>query len=245
MKRFLAIFLVLFTVARAQIQLDTSNILPKKLISVDFLSVGSSFPYGSFSKRIKSSENSGFANTGLKLDFGFNYQVYKNLGVKSMLVFQNHKIDDYKYKKDIYSENALNQYSITTGSWTNISGLFGAYAIFNLDENLSLQPKILLGFNYGTSPYINLLVEDTSNVVMKIKQEKASALSFCYLLGLDATISLVKKYYLIIGIDSFNADMFFDKVQVKNQTYGIASEFKFKQPIQTISFKMGFGKTFG
>lgn len=235
-------FLAISTCVFGQQTLDTSNILPKKIISVDFINVGSSFPIGSFSKRIKTGENSGFANVGIKLDAAFNYQIYKNLGVKSMIVFQNHQIDDYKYKKDLYAENTVNSYTLNTKGWTNISALFGAYAKFNVDENLSVQPKILLGFNYGTSPIINLMVEDSSKTIVNIRQEKGNALAFCYIIGIDFNVSLVKNYHLLIGLDSFNADMFFEDVKVKNLTYNNNSEFKFKQPIQTLGFKLGIGK---
>ncbi len=242
MKGLFLIFLFAFNCVLGQQTLDTSNILPKKIISVDFLNIGSSFPIGSFSKRIKTGENSGFANVGIKLDAAFNYQIYKNLGVKSMLIFQNHQIDDYKYKKELYAENAANSYTLNTRGWTNISALFGAYAKFNVDENLSIQPKILLGFNYGISPIINLTVEDSSKTLVNIRQDKGNAFAFCYILGVDFNISLINNYHLLLGFDSFNSDLFFEDVKVKNITYNNNSEFKFKQPIQTLGFKIGIGK---
>jgi len=245
MRNLVLLFLLALQFLKAQNQLDTTNILPKRIISVDYLCLGSSFPIGSFSKRIKTSENSGFANPGLKLDAGFNYQIYKNLGAKAMLVFQNHRMDDFKYKKDLYLENAINQYTIQAGSWMNVSGLFGAYAIFNLDDNFSIQPKVLLGFNYGLSPDINLKIIDSSKVEMNVLQNRGHSFSFCYLLGIDAQIKLINKYYVLIGCDSFNTDLFFENVKVKNLTYGNQAEFKFKQPVQTFGFKLGLGRSFG
>lgn len=241
---FILSFLLLCSTAKTQTVLDTSNILPKKIVSVDYVNFGASFPISSFSKRIKTTENSGFATVGIKLDAAINYQFYKNLGIKAMFIYQNNQIDDYKYKKDLYTEAPLNSYTISSKGWNNFSALFGAYANFKLDDNMFFQPKILLGFNYGTSPIIELTVADTSKKTFIIEQQRGQAVSFCYVLGFDFKLNLVKNYYALFGFDSYNADMYFDGVKVKNMNDGTESQFKFKQPIQTLSFKVGVGRTF-
>lgn len=241
---FIISLVVLHLTTSSQTVLDTNNILPKKIVSVDYINFGASFPISSFSKRIKSTENSGFATVGIKLDAAINYQFYKNLGIKAMFIYQNNQIDDYKYKKDLYAEAPLNSYTISSKGWNNFSALFGAYANFKLDDNMYFQPKILLGFNYGTSPVIDLTVSDTSKKTFLIEQQRGQALSFCYVLGFDFKLELVKNYYMLFGFDSYNADMYFDGVNVKNINDGTESKFKFKQPIQTLSFKVGVGRTF-
>lgn len=239
----LAVF-VLCSSINGQTILDTSNILPKKILSVDYINFGASFPISSFSKRIKTDENSGFATVGVKLDAAVNYQFYRNLGIKAMFIYQNHQIDDYKYKKDLYTEAPLNSYTISSKGWNNFSALFGAYANFKLDDNMYFQPKILLGFNYGTSPIINLTVADTSKKTFIVEQQSGQAISFSYVVGFDFKLNLVKNYYMLFGFDSYNADMYFEGVKVKNLNNGTESEFKFKQPIQTLSLKVGVGRTF-
>lgn len=241
---FIASLILLFTIVKSQEVPDTNNILPKKIFSVDYINSGASFPIGSFSKRIKTSENSGFATVGIKLDAAINYQLYKNLGIKAMLIFQNNQIDDYKYKKDLYTESSSNSYTISSKGWNNFSALFGAYAAFKLDDNTFFQPKILLGFNYGTSPVIDLTVTDTSKKTFVIEQKRGRAVSFCYLLGFDFKLNLIKNNYILFGFDSYNADMYFERVKVKNLNAGNESEFKFKQPIQTLSLKVGVGRRF-
>ncbi|MGE0569308.1 MAG: hypothetical protein AB7O73_15320, partial [Bacteroidia bacterium] len=195
----------------------------------------------SFGKRVKASENSGFANPGLSLGAALNYQVYKNLGVISQILYQNHQIDNYRYKKDLLLENSSNSYSIQTGGWNNFSLMFGVNAIFYIDDNLTLQPKVMLGANYAQSPKINLSINDSTNHISIIEQSTAKSFAFCFLLGLDVKIDLIHNHYLILGTEFFNADMFFDKVLVKDFTNDSSAYHRFKQPVQTGLIKVGLG----
>jgi hypothetical protein len=227
----------------AQFQGDTANILPKKILSAEFINFGGAFPVGSFGKRTKNADFSGFANAGLHLSSVLNYQLYKNLSIKSQIGFQSNQIDSYRYKKFLIEENSQNSYTISTGAWQNIFLLFGVNANFNIDEDLTFQPKILLGGNFGISPVINLTVRDSAQNITVIKQNKANIVGFCYVLGADFKLKLVKGFYALFSGEFFNSDLQFEKVLLQNNTGRFSTELNFRQPVQTLNLKFGIGKT--
>lgn len=247
MKRiFLFLILKLFALnaSFAQLQGDTANLLPKKILSAEFINFGGAFPVGSFGKRTKNADFSGFANPGLHLSAAVNYQLYKNLSIKTQFGFQSNQIDSYRYKKFLIQENSTNSYTIATGSWQNIFVLFGVNANFNIDNDLTFQPKILLGGNFGLSPEIDLTVRDSAQSISVVKQNRGTAAGFCYVLGADFKLKLVKGFYALFSGEFFNSDLQFDKVILQNKTSTYSTEFNFRQPVQTLNLKFGIGKTF-
>ena len=87
---------------------------------MEILNIGASMPFKDFGDREKST-TSGFAIPGIKLDGGFNIQLYRHLGIKSIVMWQNNQIDETKYKKDLKAENPMNSYTISSGGWNNFS----------------------------------------------------------------------------------------------------------------------------
>jgi hypothetical protein len=245
MFRLILIFFLIANTLIAQLQGDTANLLPKKILSVEFINFGGAFPVGSFGKRTKNSDFSGFANPGLHLSAAVNYQLYKNLSIKTQFGFQSNQIDSYRYKKFLIQENSTNSYTISAGSWQNIFVLFGVNANFNIDNDLTFQPKILLGGNFGISPVIDLTVRDSAQSISLIKQNRGTAASFCYVLGADFKLKLLKGFYALFSGEFFNSDLQFDKVILQNKTSTFSTELNFRQPVQTLNLKFGIGKTFG
>jgi len=238
----LAIFLLLLSGCLfAQVPTDTSKLLQKKITSVELLNIGASMPFSDFGNHEKSA-TSGFALPGIKLDVGYNIQLYKHLGIKSLIQFQNNQIDDYKYKKDLLAENPVNSYTISSGSWNNLSGLLGAYANFNAGESYHLQPYLLFGFNYGTSPTIDLIVSDSLKALSTITQKRGHTIAFCYGAGFDMKADLSNSFQLTIGINHFLTDLKFEKIRVENTYKNSVYEFMVYQPIQTLGFKVGLAK---
>lgn len=225
----------------AQVPTETSKLLQKKITSIELINIGASMPISDFGNHEKSA-TSGFALPGIKLDVGYNIQLYKHLGIKSLLLFQNNQIDDYKYKKDLLAENPVNSYTISSGGWNNLSALLGAYANFNAGESYHLQPYVLFGFNYGMSPTIDLTVSDSLKMLSTITQKRGHAIAFCYGAGLDMKADLTNNFQLTIGINHFLTDLKFEKIRVENSYKNSVYEFIVYQPIQTLGFKVGIAK---
>jgi hypothetical protein len=240
--RFAISLLFLCSYLFAQVPTDTSKLLKKKITSIELINIGASMPISDFGNHEKSA-TSGFALPGIKLNMGYNIQLYKHLGIKSLLQFQNNQIDDYKYKKDLLAENPVNSYTISSGGWNNLSALLGAYANFNLGDSYHLQPYLLFGFNYGMSPTIDLTVSDSLKTLSTITQKRGHAIAFCYGAGLDMKADLTNNFQLTIGVNYFITDLKFEKIRVENSYKNSVYEFIVYQPIQTLGFKVGLAKT--
>ena len=80
---------------------DSIKLLQKPITSFELPTIGASMPINDFGRKDKSS-TSGFAIPGLKMDVAFNIQLYKHLGIKSMVMWQNNQLDETKYKKAFY-----------------------------------------------------------------------------------------------------------------------------------------------
>jgi hypothetical protein len=220
---------------------DSLRLLQKQIRSFELLNVGVSMPINDFGKHEKDS-TSGFAIPGIKLDACFNIQLYKHLGIKSMVMWQNNQLDKTKYKKDLTTENPANSYTISAGGWNNFSAFIGVFNNFNIGKSFHVQPYILGGFNYGISPSIELTVIDSLQFISNISQKRGHAVNFCYGGGLDIKADLSNNFQLNFGVSGFYSDLKFNNIRLENSFKNSVYEFKIHQPIQTLGFKIGFTK---
>ena len=220
---------------------DSLRLLQKQIRSVEILNIGACMPMSDFGTHEKKS-TSGFAVPGIKLDAGFNIQLYKHLGIKSMITWQNNQLDETKYKKDLTSENSKNTYTISSGGWNNFSILIGVFNNFNVGEKFHLQPFILGGFNYGISPNINVRMIDSLGFSSDILQKRGYAWNFCYGGGVDVKIDLSNDYQFSFGVSGFYCDLKFNSIRVENSFKNSVYTFNIRQPIQTLGFKVGIAK---
>lgn len=220
---------------------DSLRLLQKRILSIEILNIGASMPYYGFGNHEKSMDG-GFAIPGIKIDAGFNIQLYKHLGIKSMLLYQNNQIDEYKYKKDLTAEDPANSYTISAGGWNNTSVMIGAFGNFNLSKTCHLQPYILGGFNYGISPKIDLTVSDSLKMISEIKQKKGNAIAFCYGIGMDVKADLENNFQFVVGVNFFYSALKFNKIRLENSYKNSVYDFQVYQPVQTFGLKIGIAK---
>jgi hypothetical protein len=220
---------------------DSVRLLQKRVLSVELLNIGASMPFKDFGDREKST-TSGFAIPGIKLDGGFNIQLYRHLGIKSIVMWQNNQIDEAKYKKDLKTENPVNSYTISSGGWNNFSVLIGAFSNFNVGTSYHIQPFILGGFNYGSSPNVNVVVSDSLQMISTISQKRGHAVNFCYSAGIDLKADLDNNFQITLGVNFFYTDLKFNNIRVENSYKNSVYEFIAYQPVQTLGFKIGIAK---
>ncbi len=225
----------------SQVANDSIKLFPK-IKSIE-LNVGVTNSTGGFNRLVPgNSETSAFALPGIKLDAAYNIQMYKHMGVKAMLVYQNNQIDDKRYLRDLISKNPLNSYSMSAGGWNNIAAMLGVFGNFNLGKHVHFQPRFCFGFNYGLSPKIDLTVSDSLKNVSVISQKHGNAVAFSFLLGTDFKIDLAKKYQLLFGFDAFSSDLVFQNIRVENSSTNLVTFFTAHQSVGTLAFKIGICK---
>ncbi len=240
----LFITLLLFTsILKAQVvpTHDSLRLLQKRILSIELLNVGASMPYFGFGSHERSAD-AGYALPGIKIDAGLIIQLYKHIGIKSQLMYQNNQIDEYKYKKELTAQDPANSYTMSSGGWNNTSILIGAFGNFNLGETCHLQPYVLGGFNYGISPNIDLTVSDSLKMLSDIKQKRGHAFAFCYSVGMDIKADLEKDFQLIVGVNFFYSALKFNKIRLENSYKNSVYDFQVYQPVQTFGLKVGIAK---
>jgi hypothetical protein len=220
---------------------DSLRLLQEQVRSIELMNLGVCMPMKDFGKHEKST-TSGFAIPGLKLDAGFNIQMYKHLGVKTMVQWQNNQLDKTKYKKDLKAENPANSYTISSTGWNNISLFIGVFNNFNIGEHYHIQPFILGGFNFGISPGVEVTVLDSLQLSSVITQKRAHAWNFCYGGGLDIKADLPNDFQFVFGVNGFYTDLKFNGVRIENTLKNSVYNFDIFQPIQTLGFKVGVAK---
>jgi hypothetical protein len=241
--RVLILIIILSSSLQAQVVTtnDSVRLLQKRVLSAELLCVGASMPFKDFGDREKST-TSGFAIPGIKLDAGFNIQLYKHLGIKSSVMWQNNQIDQTKFKKDLEAENSANSYSVSSGGWNNFSILIGAFSNFNVGSSYHIQPYILGGFNLGFSPKVDVIVSDTLEMISSITQKRGHATNFCYGAGIDFKADLDNNLQFIVGVNGFYSALKFNGIRVENTYKNSVYEFTAYQSIQTLGFKIGIAK---
>ncbi len=220
---------------------DSLRLLKTRILSWEILNLGAAMPINDFGNKDKSS-TSGFAIPGVKLDGGFNIQLYKHLGIKSQVMWQNNQINETKYKKDLIAEDPANSYTISSGGWNNFGLLIGVFGNFNMGSDVHLQPFIMGGFNFGLSPNVEVTVLDSLKMTSHISQKRGNATNFCYGGGLDLKIDLINGLQFITGVNAFYCELKYNGIRVENSYKNSIYEFNALQPVQTLGFKLGIGK---
>jgi hypothetical protein len=216
---------------------DSLRLLNQRIISWEILNIGAAMPISDFGSKDKSS-TSGFAIPGIKIDAGYNIQLYRHLGIKTQLIIQSNRIDQTKYKKDLRAENPANSYTISSGAWNNFAFHIGVLGNFNLTSKVHLQPFLMGGFNMGTSPLIKINVLDSLGSSSLITQNTKIAANFSYSGGMDLKIDIAPHFQFTTGVDAFYSDLKFRNIRVDN-TNNSVYEFTIVQSIQTLGFKAG------
>ncbi|MDZ4664564.1 MAG: hypothetical protein SGJ15_06785 [Bacteroidota bacterium] len=241
--RFFISLFILSGILKAQVvpTNDSARLLQKRVLSIEIANIGASMPYFGFGNHEKSMDG-GFAIPGIKIDAGLNIQLYKHLGIKSMLLYQNNQIDEYKYKKDLMMEDPANSYTISSGGWNNTSLMIGSFGNFNFGKTCHLQPYILGGFNYGISPNIDLILSDSLKMISDIKQKRGNALAFCISAGMDLKADLENDFQFVVGVNFFYSALKFNKIRLENSYKNSIYDFPVYQPVQTFGLKIGIAK---
>lgn len=245
MKKLLLITILFSVVAHAQVvpTKDSLRLLNKRVLSWEILNIGASMPINDFGSKDKSS-TSGFAIPGIKMDAAFNIQLYKHLGIKSEVVWQNNQLEKTKFKKDLKNEDPTSSYTVTASGWNNFGIFIGAFGNFDLTKECHLQPYILGGFNLGISPEVNVTVLDADTITSQIKQFKGTATNFSYTGGFLLKFDIARHFQFVTGVSAYYCELKFNGIRIENSRTNAVNNFDILQPVQTLGFKLGVVRTF-
>lgn len=165
-------------------------------------SIGPSFPLNDFSKALLDDSTSGFAKTGIALNFTYAYRLAHNFGMQLIINYSGNKLDNTNYKDQL--EAAHPEYGVSVESTKNWSsgGLFlGPYLRFPLTEKLSWDVRALAGY-FGTySPNLTIRTTKISDPNDKAEYYVVSsrAYNFAYMFGTGVKYHKDHYYILLFG----------------------------------------------
>jgi hypothetical protein len=205
MKKLILLLLLLLSIQTIYSQ----NEEPKYFIG---LSYGKSFPLGDFKDNdvdLNSfGKNSGFANTGTKFDFNAGYHIKKNYGAAAVIRYQSFSTDANSFAVELNNISPSVDYKVDSKNWQFTSAYVGMFYVFPITKRISILPKGLIGFMYGTSPEINVDATNQGNTRV-ISIESGNSFGFAYEIGIGLKSKLGKHFALMPSFNLSNGFLSF------------------------------------
>jgi len=214
------------------------------------LAVGPSFTLDDFGRTDISDSTSGWAKTGVALEFTYAYRITHNFGIQLQVNYSGNKFDNFAYRDALDAAYSLDPNSPDTAfvvesasNWSSGGMLFGPYLRFPLSESLSWDIRATAGFYGASSPDITIKANTTSGGKLEdYFHNGGKGYAFAYSVGTGFKYAL-SKYYLMLFANYYKTS-----VQIKDvsgwdwntEPY----ETSFKQDIGYISLTFGVGYFF-
>ena len=214
------------------------------------LAVGPSFPLSDFRKTDLNDSTSGWAKTGVALEFTYSYRLTHNFGFQGIINYSSNRFDYLRYGDALTEAYSLDDSSPDTSfsaesssNWSSGGILVGPYLRFPLSESLSWDIKVSVGFFGARSP--TAIIYGTISSGEKLEdyyRQSGKGYGFAYSLGTGFKYKL-PKYYLLLFANYYNSSVKVDNVS----GWGWNSEpyiTSFKQDISYLSVTFGAGYFF-
>jgi hypothetical protein len=175
------------------------------------LSIGPSFPLSDFAKSDINDSTSGFAKTGVALDFTYAYRVSHNFGIQFVVNYSGNKLDNQKYEQELHKANPDFAVQVESNQNWSSGGLFGGpYLRFPIGD-FSVDIRGLIGYYGSYSPQATIYATKIDNASQKSTYTRQSSrdFGFGYLLGAGLKYR-VSNYYVTVFADYIGADLNFD-----------------------------------
>ncbi len=203
------------------------------------LGAGVSLPLGDFAKTDVKDSTSGFAKTGVNIQFTYAYRITHNLGIQGQITYNSNKFDYSSYENGLAEQHPDYNNSVEANSnWSSGGILIGPYLRFPLGSQLSWDARALFGIYGAYSP--DLVVHATpknSTETSDYFMNSGNTFGFGYSLGTGFKYQF-SKYYVMLFADYVNASLSFDNASGwdwENKPYTTS----FEQDINYISVTVG------
>jgi hypothetical protein len=181
---------------------------PKQYVG---LAVGPSFPIGQFASAELNDSTSGYAKTGIAIEFTYAYRITHNFGVQAIINYDGNGFDYQNYQNQL--QMAHEGYEViveVTRNWSSGGIMVGPFLTFPISEKLSWDSKALFGLYSAYSPELTLFVRDTltDNKPEEYIRQSANAYSYSYLFSTGFKYKL-SKYYVLLFSEYISSPMKF------------------------------------
>lgn len=214
------------------------------------LAAGPSFPLSDFGKTDLNDSTSGWAKTGIALEFTYSYRLTHNFGLQGLINYSSNRFDNIRYGDALTAAYSLDDSSPDTSfsvessrNWSSGGILIGPFLRFPLSESLSWDIKASVGFFGVSSP--TAIIYGTISTGEKLEdyyRQSGKGYGFAYSFGTGFKYKL-SKYYLLLFANYYSSSVKIDNVSGwdwNSEPY-ITS---FKQNISYLSVTFGAGYFF-
>lgn len=209
------------------------------------LSIGPSFPLNDFKKTDLSDSTSGWAKTGVMLEFTYAYRITHNFGVTGVISYSSNKFNTTSYKSALELQHPDTAFSIISETnWGSGGIMIGPYLTFPFTSKLTWDVRGLFGLYGSYSPRvaINPTTEDGQNDLGTFTRQRANAYSYAFMVGTGFKYELAN-YYILLFADYTTSQLTFNNGSgwdFDDQPFATT----FKQDISYLSVTIGVGYFF-
>ena len=209
------------------------------------LAIGPSIALDDFKKTDLADSTSGWAKTGVMLEFTYAYRLTHNFGLMAIISYSSNKFNTSAYKSALEEAHPDTTFSVISNSnWGGGGILIGPYLRFPLSSRLSWDIRGLFGLYGSTSPNVTLnpTTDDGQTDLGEYIRQRASAYSYAFMVGTGFKYEF-SKYYLLLFADYTTSSLTFNNGSgwdFDDQPY----ETSFKQDITYLSITAGLGYYF-
>lgn len=216
------------------------------------LSIGGSVPMGDFANNEISLSDEGyivtngqFAKTGLAFDFSASYRLGYYFGFAGRILGGTNKIDLSGYNDLIDQQlgNSDNDLIVSSKGWGNGGVYLGAYLIIPVNQ-LYIDARIMAGYLSLFSPQYNYLLYEDGELTQEYVQEKYSAGSFSYDMGLGLKYKFADNKFLLLNGDYVAAHIKKDAIKTVNPITQDPVTTNMDIQYQNLTFTIGLGYIF-
>lgn len=220
------------TCAHAQKVTDTTS----NEISIN---AGIASPTGNFAKGDYADEKSGFAKTGVHLNFSAVHYFNKNWGFNLLLGYSKYGYNGTQSLADGYKEDSGTDSTTlyTKGNNSSLSILAGPYYRIPLSSKFSVDLRALGGYVNTHLAGFQVFYEDYIENAMT--QKESSGGSFGYQLGAGLTYSITNKIAIKANADYFSSK---PKINISYENFIVNSGRKLRTYNEAVS---GINATLG
>lgn len=178
------------------------------------LSIGGSLPQGDFRKDLLNDSTSGFAKTGVALEFTYMYRLSHNFGVQLIINYSSNAFNINSYTSALELEHP--DYGVSaesTKNWSSGGAFVGPYLRLPLGSKLSIDLRALGGFMGSYTPEITIYTANKENPNDKSDYHLTSSRgsNFGYIIGGGFKYRMRSNIYILANINYYKANIDFKK----------------------------------
>jgi hypothetical protein len=201
-------------------------------------SIGPSIPLGNFADNDTKNTNSGYANTGSKMELnaGFNLVNSVDLGIK--LFYSVNGYDASTLTKKLESENPGTTWITSGRSWDIYGGMVGLSYSYPLTKKFVSDFKFQSGIMQSSTPQMTITGSNGSTIT----EDKKSASSLVYLISVGGHYPLGRLIDAVGSLEYMSSSPTFDNINKVSNAPGLYTNTtipSLKQNISLLSFNFG------